>query len=92
MGAMPPGSDAEREGQAMDTTVVLVILVPVCLIVGVVLVWWSRRPKGDDSFYHFRCPKCQRRLRYVARQVGHKGKCSNCSSEVLFPPIAQSVD
>jgi DNA-directed RNA polymerase subunit RPC12/RpoP len=77
----------------MDTTVMLVILaVAAGLITGVALFVRSRRSREDDSFYHFRCPQCQRRLRYVARQVGHKGKCSNCSSEVLFPPIAQSVD
>ena len=76
----------------MDTTVVLVIVgVAAGLVAGVVLIW-RRRPRVDDTFYHFRCPKCKRRLRYLSRQVGHKGKCSNCSGDVLFPPITQSID
>jgi|YelNatPaOPRAMG01_1025707.scaffolds.fasta_scaffold181332_1 LPXTG-motif cell wall-anchored protein len=76
----------------MDTTILLMVFgVAACLVAGVVL-FRRRRSKEDDSFYHFRCPKCQRRLRYLARQVGHKGKCSNCSGEVVFPPISQSID
>jgi hypothetical protein len=75
-----------------DTTVVVVVLgVAAALVVGVVL-FLRRRPKEDDTFYHFRCPKCKRRIRYQARQVGHKGKCSNCAGDVLFPPTSQSID
>jgi hypothetical protein len=77
----------------MDTTMMIVILgVAAGLGAGVFLVLRSRRSKEDDSIYHFRCPKCQRRLRYLARQVGHKGKCNHCSREVLFPPTSQSID
>jgi hypothetical protein len=76
----------------MDSTVVLVILGVVAGLVAGVFLVWRRRPRVDDTFYHFRCPKCKRRLRYLSRQVGHKGKCSNCSGDVLFPPIAQSID
>jgi len=76
----------------MDTTVVIVIVGVVAgIAAGAFVVWW-RRPRVDDSFYHFRCPKCKRRIRYMVRQVGHKGKCSNCSGDVLFPPVSQSVD
>lgn len=76
----------------MDTTVVIVgVGVAALLVVGIVL-FLRRRPKIDESFYHFRCPKCQRRLRYQTRQVGHKGKCSNCAGDVIFPSIAQSID
>ncbi|MHB1423621.1 MAG: hypothetical protein ACYC3I_10595 [Gemmataceae bacterium] len=76
----------------MDTTLWVVILgVAAMLVVGVVL-YLRRKPAGDDSYYHFRCPNCSRRLRYQTRQVGHKGKCSNCNSDVLFPPTSQSID
>ncbi len=76
----------------MDMTVVVVVVgVLAALVTGVVL-FLRRRPKEDDSYYHFRCPKCKRRIRYVTRQVGHKGKCSNCGGDVIFPPIAQSID
>jgi hypothetical protein len=76
----------------MGTTVVFVILgVAAGLVVGVVM-YLRGRPKAEEDFYHFRCPKCRRRLRYLTRQVGHKGKCSNCNSDVIFPPIEQSID
>jgi transcription initiation factor IIE alpha subunit len=76
----------------MDTTVVVVVLGAAAILVTGVVLFLRRRGKEDDSFYHFRCPKCQRRLRYLARQVGHKGKCMNCNGDVIFPPISQSID
>lgn len=76
----------------MDTTVVVVIAgVSAVLVAGVVL-FLRGRGREDDSFYHFRCPKCKRRLRYMSKQVGRKGKCSNCAVEVIFPPTSQSID
>jgi len=76
----------------MDTTVIVVVLA-VVLALGVgVFLFIRARPKTDDSYYHFRCTKCKRRIRYQERQVGHKGKCSNCGSDVLFPPLSQAVD
>jgi DNA-directed RNA polymerase subunit RPC12/RpoP len=79
----------------MDMTGLLVILgvfgVIVALGVGGFFIIRSRS-KVDDSFYHFRCGKCKRRIRYQERQVGHKGRCSNCGSDVLFPPLSQAVD
>jgi hypothetical protein len=47
--------------------------------------------KGEEV-YHFRCPGCNRRLRFRARQVGNKGKCSHCGGVVVFPPISQAID
>lgn len=77
----------------MNTTVVVVIgSVAAALVAGVVLFFVRMRNKEDDSFYHFRCPKCKRRLRYLSKQVGRKGKCSNCAGEVVFPPTAMSID
>lgn len=77
----------------MDNTTLVLAIIGVAMVLGIgVLVYWRRGSRIDDSFYHFRCPKCKRRLRYQTRQVGHKGKCSNCASEVIFPPTAQSID
>jgi hypothetical protein len=77
----------------MNTTVVVVIAAVAAVVAtGVVLLFVRLRNREDDSFYHFRCPKCKRRLRYLARQVGRKGKCSNCAGEVVFPPTAMSID
>jgi transcription initiation factor IIE alpha subunit len=76
----------------MDTTLVLVIVgVLAALAVGVFLFLRRRSPE-EEAFSHFRCPRCRRRLRYTSRQVGHKGKCSNCGGDVIFPPLSQSID
>jgi hypothetical protein len=77
----------------MDTSVVVIVSLAVVLVLAVGGYFFLfRRPGEDDTFYHFRCAKCKRRLRYLAKQVGHKGKCSNCGGDVLFPPVSQSVD
>jgi hypothetical protein len=52
----------------------------------------GRRREAAAAFHHFRCPGCQRRLRFNARQVGHKGECAHCGHEVTFPLVSQSVD
>jgi hypothetical protein len=52
----------------------------------------DRRRAAEEAFHHFRCPGCRRRLRFHARQVGHKGKCSHCGHDVIFPPVSQAVD
>ncbi|HEY7313965.1 MAG TPA: hypothetical protein VH643_31740 [Gemmataceae bacterium] len=77
----------------MDPIVLIILIVAVVLVLGVgVILFLRSRTQPDEGFAHFRCPKCRRRLRYQARQVGHKGKCSNCGGDVLFPPISQSIE
>ncbi len=75
----------------METTLIVVGLVVAVGVVGVI-IYLRGRPKPEEAYSHFRCPKCRRRLRYNERQVGHKGKCSNCGNDVIFPPISQSID
>jgi hypothetical protein len=77
------------------TTVLLLAVAAVVLVGGGLAYWFLRRgwQRGTAAaYFHFRCPGCQRRLRYHRRQVGHKGGCSNCGKEVTFPPISQSVE
>jgi hypothetical protein len=56
----------------------------VAAIVVVVLVLRARAPKEEQAF-HFRCPNCKRKLRYFARQAGHKGMCNSCKGTITFP-------
>ncbi len=74
------------------TVVVVIVAVVIALAIGGFLLWRRRRRPEDETFYHFRCPRCKRRLRYQQRQVSHKGKCSNCGADVVFPPISQAID
>ncbi len=76
----------------MDTTVVIGLLGVGAAVGFGVFVYLRGRPKREEAYSHFRCPKCRRRLRYLTRQVGNKGKCSNCGNDVIFPPISQSID
>ena len=76
----------------MDTTVIVIVLAVVAAVAFGVFVWLRGRPPKEEPFYHFRCTHCRRRLRYQERQVGHKGKCSNCGKDVLFPHSSQSID
>jgi hypothetical protein len=66
-------------------------------LAGAGAAYWLARRRGRQrdaraEYHHFRCPSCRRRLRFQSRQVGHRGKCSNCGAAVTFPPVSQSVD
>jgi hypothetical protein len=85
-----------REVWRMDTTTVLAIGGALLLLAGGGAYLLSRLKAGRraraEEVYHFRCGGCKRRLRFLARQVGRKGKCSHCGHDVVFPPVSQSVD
>ena len=82
----------------MDMSVGMIIgLVVGALVVVVGIAWfisWQRakRKAEAETFYHMRCTGCQRRLRYRARQVGNKGKCSHCGRDITFPPISLAIE
>ena len=77
----------------MFTTTGLLIGGALLLVAGIViyLLIRARKPK-EEQFHHFRCPGCKRRIRYRTRQVGHKGSCSNCGRDLVFPPVSLSVE
>jgi hypothetical protein len=58
--------------------------IAIAAVVVVVLVLRARQPK-EEEFFHFRCPNCKRKLRYSARQAGHKGMCNSCKGTLTFP-------
>jgi hypothetical protein len=71
----------------MDTQTVALIAGAVAALVVVYLLWARLRAAPEEPVYHFRCPGCSRRLRYRARQVGHRGECSHCRKQLVFPPV-----
>jgi DNA-directed RNA polymerase subunit RPC12/RpoP len=46
----------------------------------------SRGPK-EEVVYYYRCAKCRRKLRYVAKQANSKGMCPMCKQRFVFPAI-----
>jgi hypothetical protein len=71
----------------MDTQTVVLIAGAVVVLVGGYLLWARLRAAPEEPVHHFRCPGCHRRLRYRARQVGHRGVCSHCGQHLFFPPV-----
>jgi hypothetical protein len=61
------------------------------LFAGGVFFFLRFRKPAQQAVYYFRCPGCKRKLRYHARQVGHRGKCGNCKEPLTFPPIARAA-
>ncbi len=48
-----------------------------------------RRRKRDEPSFYTRCPKCKRKVRYAASQVGRTVLCPTCRwSMTLTPPKA----
>jgi LPXTG-motif cell wall-anchored protein len=66
------------------TTWILIVIIPASLGVGGFLLLRKRKPKEQPILY-FRCPSCKRKLKYLARQAGHKGMCASCKEKFVFP-------
>jgi hypothetical protein len=72
----------------LDVVTLLVVAIPLLLLAaGGGFVYWRMRANREEPVYHFRCPSCKRKLRYFARQVGHRGMCGNCKQQLTFPPV-----
>ena len=66
------------------TTWILIVAIPLFIGIGAFLFFRRRSPKIEPPIY-FRCPGCKRKLKYASRQVGHKGMCSSCREQFVFP-------
>lgn len=70
---------------ATDPTLwIIVILGGLSLVGGGVFFFRSRKPK-EEAIRYFRCPNCNRKLRYYPRQAGHRGMCNACKGRITFP-------
>ena len=71
-------------------------LVILCVIaagaagVGGYFLFRPRQP-GEEPYYHFQCPKCQRKLRFRAHKAGHQGMCPRCRTPCTFPVAPRSL-
>ena len=71
--------------RAMDPTVIILLGIPIALV-GVIAFYLfrHRKPRTEEAIY-FRCPSCGRKLKYFARQAGHRGMCAGCKGLLVFP-------
>jgi hypothetical protein len=67
-------------------------LVVLALAIGAYLLLMRRGESAGETFLHFRCPGCKRRLRFRAGQAGHSGQCSHCGCKLTFPSASQASD
>jgi hypothetical protein len=71
----------------MDDPLVIGIVSGIVLLAALVglIVYRRSRPAEEEEEFHFNCPSCGRRLRYRAKQAGHKGACPRCRESFDFP-------
>jgi RNase P subunit RPR2 len=74
-----------------DITVWIILGIVVFVLAAGAFFVMRLRKSGADAVYHFRCPGCKRRLRYHARQVGHRGMCSHCREPLTFPAVSRAA-
>jgi hypothetical protein len=76
----------------MSDSTLIVVLVAVGLAAAGGGFFFLRLRKGkEEPVHYFRCPGCHRKLRYHARQVGHKGMCGHCKEQLTFPPLPRGA-
>jgi hypothetical protein len=63
----------------------IVVILGVVGTSGIFLYRIRRNSKREEPVYHFNCPGCRRRLKFFARQAGHRGMCANCKTNLEFP-------
>jgi hypothetical protein len=59
-------------------------------IIGFIYYRWTERAIVEEKPLYFICPGCRHKLRYQARQAGHRGMCGNCRTELKFPMRTKS--
>jgi hypothetical protein len=69
----------------MDPTTVAIILGGVIAVLCGVLLWARLRASAGEALLHFRCSKCNTRIRYAVKRVGTKGWCPKCGKNFVFP-------
>jgi hypothetical protein len=65
---------------------VVISLLCILLVTHISILLWKRRGlKTEEVYYHTRCKKCGRKLRYRQSQINRLGKCPLCQRPLVFP-------
>ena len=83
----PPAGVQIKQPMSQATILLLVAGAAVVAAVGY-LVARARSPK-EEPVFNFKCPNCHRKLRFRARQSGHRGACPQCKQALVFPPVGK---
>ncbi len=75
----------------VDITIWIILGIAVLLVAAGAFYFVRLRKSAGEAVYHFRCPGCKRRLRYHARQVGHRGMCAHCREPLTFPAVSRTA-
>lgn len=82
------GRVADSLSGAMNWLAIGLLVVVALLALANIVAYWRMRPRAaDEPVYHFKCPNCNQRLRYRARQAGNPGACRRCKARWNFPPV-----
>lgn len=70
----------------MDNSLVyFLILAAAAVAVGGYFYFVRNRQPEEETYFHFQCPSCQRKLRFRAHKAGHVGMCPRCRKPCTFP-------
>jgi len=69
----------------MNTVLLIVLVLAACAAGLGGYKYFRSRPPGEEAYYHFQCPSCQRKLRFRARKAGQPGMCPRCRKPCTFP-------
>ena len=86
------GKEAPRKSwRDIGVPAKVAIFVSICFLAAIVAAW-DRLPRlrrraspEEGQFYHFRCSRCKRKLRYEVWKVGRMGACPACNQRCFFP-------
>jgi hypothetical protein len=48
--------------------------------------------KSAEEYFHMRCTRCSRKLRYASRKAGQPGQCPGCKRPLVFPDEPEEED
>lgn len=71
----------------MDTTTLLLAAIVPIMVIGAIVLVMRRRNAAPAEPIYFRCPGCRRKIKYMPKQGGNKGQCSNCKTDLIFPKV-----
>jgi hypothetical protein len=70
----------------------LIVVAVLIAVLGIAIYYVQHREPGPDSgpYVHFRCPFCNKKLRFPAKKAGKPGMCPCCRRRWTMPAPSES--